>query len=346
MGAAYSLRRWGILSITVGFTFMASNVAQAQSGSLQGQVVGPFDGRVANAPMRVLHIDSGDSWRTSTDENGRYEFSTLPAGDIRVQVRVRCCEYMSYQSELVELRSDDEHIFDIRLEQGFQLNTLGDDVGIATAQILANQNIPDLPIPRTTDGRPILTGMWMYGDDPFPPTPALHDWAAELVQERTASQFIESPRIRCLPTSLPIPTHTPPIFGKFLQTPGLIALLYEGVLGYRQIFTDGRSHPEDPDPSWLGHSIGSWEGDVLVVHTVGFNDRGWTGLAHPRSEQFQVTERYRRTSYGEMALELTIEDPEVYQEPWVRQIPVYLAPNEELLEYVCENEAWLESIND
>ena len=69
---------------------------------------------------------------------------------------------------------------------------------------------------------------------------------------------------------------------------------------------DGRGHPEEPDPSWLGHSIGQWEGDVLVVDTTGFNDRGWTGPSHPRSEEYHVIERYRRTSYGDMELELTV----------------------------------------
>ena len=188
--------------------------------------------------------------------------------------------------------------------------------------------------------------MWMYGDDPFPATPQFTASAAKLVAEREANFYIESPRFRCLPTSLPIPTHTPPTFGKFIQTPDLIAILFEGILGYRQIFMDGRGHPEDADPSWLGHSIGWWEDDVLVVDTVNFNDRGWTGASHPRSEQFHVIERYKRTDYGHMELELTIEDPEVYVEPWTRQMPVYLTPNEELLEFVCENEKWLKTVSE
>jgi hypothetical protein len=253
---------------------------------------------------------------------------------------------LPYQSEPVELQPGEEHPFNIQLEQGFQLNTIGDDVGIATSQILAEQDVPDLPVPRTADGKPILTGMWMYGHDPFPPAPKLKDWAAKLVTERTANHFVDSPRFRCLPTSLQIPTHTPPIFGKFVHTPDLIVILFEGVLGYRQIFMDGRDHPEDADPSWLGHSIGWWEDDVLVVDTTGFNDRGWTGLTHPRSEEFHVIERYRRTSYGSMELELTIEDPAVYDEPWVRQMPIYLAPNESLFEFVCENEQWLDSVSN
>ncbi len=324
----------------------ATVVAQDQGGRFIGQVSGPFDGLVADAPMRAMHIASGDSWQTRTDADGEYEFDGLPAGNYRLEVRVRCCEYRSYESEPVELQTGAERNFDIQLEQGHQLNTIGDDFGIATEQILAEQDVPDLPRPKTADGKPNLTGMWMYGHDPFPPAPNFTDWAAKLVAERTENHFVESPRFRCLPTSLPIPTHTPPVFGKFIHTPDLIVILFEGILGYRQIFMDGRDHPEESDLSWLGHSIGSWEDDVLVVDTVGFNDRGWTGTATPRSEGFHVIERYRRTSYGGMDLELTIEDPAVYKEPWVRQMPIYLAPNERLLEFVCENEKWLSSVGN
>lgn len=321
-------------------------VAQDQGGRFNGEVTGPFDGLVVDAPMRATHIASGDSWQTRTDDEGRYEFDGLPAGGYRLQVRVHGAEYRPYKFEPVELQKGSELKFDIQLEQGHQLNTIGDDFGIATAQILAQQDVPDLPRPTTADGKPNLAGMWLYGQDLFPPAPKLTEWAAKLIEERNKNHFIESPRFRCLPTSLPIPTHTPPVFGKFLHTPELIVILYEGILGYRQIFMDGRGHPEEPDPSWLGHSIGWWEDDVLVVDTTGFNDRGWTGSSHPRSEEFHVIERYRRTRYGDMDLELTIEDPAVYEEPWVRQMPMYLAPNEILFEFVCENEKWLSSVGD
>ena len=317
-------------------------LAQAQSGSMNGQITGPFDGKVADAPIQVTHADSGERWRSRSDAEGRFEFAELPAGDYLVQISIGCCEYKPYRFEPVDVQRGSNREFDIQLEQGFQLNTIGDDQAIATAQILAERDVPDLPIPRTEDGKPNLTGMWLYGPDPFPIGPKFNESAAKLVAERVANHFIESPRIRCLPTSLPIPGHTPPTFGKFIHSPGLIVILYEGVLGYRQIFTDGRNHPEDPNPTWLGHSIGWWEDDVLVVDTVGFNDRGWTGLTHPRSEEFHVIERYKRTTYGDMELELTIEDPSVYVEPWVQQIPVYLSPGEELLEFVCENDKWVQ----
>ncbi len=121
MSTVFLLRRCVIGSVIIGLAVLASFAAQAQSGSLHGQVTGPFDGRVTNAPMRVVHIASGDSWQTRTNEEGRYEFANLPVGEFRVQVRVTCCEYMPYQSELIELRAGNEQVFDIQLDQGFQL---------------------------------------------------------------------------------------------------------------------------------------------------------------------------------------------------------------------------------
>jgi hypothetical protein len=336
------------LSFAIGFVLLlpCGLFAQELSGAIGGKVTGPFEGLVTDAPIQIVHAASGEAWRSRTDADGRYEFTMLPPGDYTVRIRTGCCEYLPYTSESLNFEEASVREFNVQLEQGFQLNTIGDDQRIATAEVLANRDIPDLPLPRHPDGHPNLTGMWVYGGDPFPPDPKFHPWAAELVAKRQANYWIESPRIRCLPTDLPIPGHTPPEFGKFVHIPGLVVILYEGVLGYRQIFTDGREHPEYPNPNWLGHSIGSWEGDTLIVDTLGFNDRGWTGQTHPRSEQFHVIERYTRTSYGDMELELTIEDPGVYTELWTQQIPVYLTPQEELLEFVCENDKWVQPAAD
>ena len=325
---------------------LASCFAQAHAAELTGQITGPFGERVADAPVRIVHQESGESWRTRTNEQGRYDFSEVSPGGVRLQVRVYGFEYAPYQSDRLQLPSRGSLEVDVELAQGMQLSTIGDDIGVAAAKILADRVLPNHPLPRDAEGHPDLTGMWIYASDPFQPEPRLRDRAAELVGQRSANFFIDSPRFRCLPTSLPVPNHTPPILGKIIQTPGLTVILYEGILGYRQIFTDGRDHPDDFDPSWLGHSIGRWDGDEFVVDTIGFNDRGWTGLSHPRSEQFHTIERYRRDDYGNMELEFTIEDPEVYEVPWVQQMPLYLTPDEELMEFICENEKWLGSADD
>ena len=126
---------------------------------------------------------------------------------------------------------------------------------------------------------------------------------------------------------------------KYLQTDELVLILFEDVPGFRQIYVDGRAHPEDPNPSWMGHSIGQWEGDVLVVDTIGFNDRGWLG-PYPMTEAMRMTERYHRTEYGVIELQVSFDDPAVFNEPWVQNRTLDLAPQEELIEYVCENNKW------
>jgi hypothetical protein len=127
--------------------------------------------------------------------------------------------------------------------------------------------------------------------------------------------------------------------GKFVQTPELIVILSEGTPGFRQIFLGGRPHPDNIDPSWRGPAAGRWEGDTLVVDTVGFNDRGWTAT-FPRTEMFRMEERYTRVDYGRLEVRVVFEDPDVFEEPWVQNMTWVYAPDVELLEYVCENNKW------
>ena len=123
---------------------------------------------------------------------------------------------------------------------------------------------------------------------------------------------------------------------KVVQTPDLIVVLYESLTMFRQIFLDGRAHPEDPQPSWMGYSIGRWEGDVLVVETIGFNDKTWLdGSGHPHSEEMRLTERFRRNDFGHMDIEIVIDDPKAYTKALKYKLPQNLLADTELLEYVC-----------
>ena len=108
----------------------------------------------------------------------------------------------------------------------------------------------------------------------------------------------------------------------------------------RQIYTDGRPLPKDPDPTWMGYSVARWNGDTLVVDTIGLNDQAWLdGFGHPRSESMHITERYRRRDFGHMDLEITFDDPKYYTRPFSIKIVLNLIPDSDLLEYVCnENE--------
>jgi hypothetical protein len=199
---------------------------------------------------------------------------------------------------------------------------------------------PTGPTPRTKDGKPDLSAAWGYSGytsdiakdydvGQLPMTPL----AEKLFKARQANQGIEDPEARCLPTGVP---RRDPYPSKIIQTPGLVVILFEGnIHSYRQIFLDGRGHPKDLDPTWYGDSIGHWEGDELVVDTVGFNGLTWLDLAgHPTSDKLHVIERYSRPDSGHLKLRITIEDPVMYTRPWdVTQITPILEG--EIIEYIC-----------
>jgi hypothetical protein len=217
------------------------------------------------------------------------------------------------------------------------------------------------PAPRTANGRPDLSGIWQPTADPNDKAGGIEGivapkylidimrdlkgavpfqpWAEKLYQERQANKLRDNPMIKCLPAGVPrLDAYTHPY--KIVQTADLIVILYESQTMFRQIFTDGRSHPTDPEPSWLGYSIGRWEGDVLVVETTGFNDKTWLdGFGHPHSEAMKLTERFRRRDFGHMDIDITIDDPKAYTRPIRYVQPQRLEPDTELIEYVCNENA-------
>jgi len=122
----------------------------------------------------------------------------------------------------------------------------------------------------------------------------------------------------------------------------VIVVLYQGTTNsvHRTIFTDGRKLPQDPNPAWMGYSVGHWEGDTLVVETAGFNDRGWLDIeGHPHTEALKITERFRRRDFGHMDLDMTIDDPKTFTRPFSFRIDKTLEPDTDLLESVCENDS-------
>jgi hypothetical protein len=162
--------------------------------------------------------------------------------------------------------------------------------------------------------------------------------AREVVRRRFENLGKDNPFARCLPPGLPMATLQPAPF-KIVQNPGLTIILYETRGLYRQIFTDGRSLPEDPNPSWMGYSIGQWEGDEFVIDSAGFNDRTWLdGIGFPHGEHFHLVERFQRRDFGHMDLRMTIHDDEFYEQPWSIIVRLELTPDTELLEDVCLNE--------
>jgi len=203
--------------------------------------------------------------------------------------------------------------------------------------------VPQGPAPKLPDGRPDFSGVWQGGGPvgdlaqgmPKGEEIPLNDAGKALMASR---QSKDDPEANCLPTGVP---RTAPYPWRMLQTPTHVFILFEGnIHSYRQIFVDGRKHPEDPDPTWYGHSIGHYEGQTLVVDTVGFNDKFWFDFrGHPHSEKLHTVERYTRTNAGTIAVETTITDPVYYSRPFTIKFTGRLRPGEELMEYICqENE--------
>jgi len=167
----------------------------------------------------------------------------------------------------------------------------------------------------------------------------IQPWAAALSKQRLEELGKDDPEtIGCVPGG---PRHITGYGGlkKIVQTPALILIVYED-LSYRQIFLDGRPLPKDPNPSWMGYSVGRWDGDALVVESGGFNDRSWLDFAgHPHTESLRITERFRRLDFGHLDLQVTFDDPMAYTRPWTVPVTGTLMADTELIESVCaENE--------
>src|SRR5262249_19220700 len=219
------------------------------------------------------------------------------------------------------------------------LGTLGEDrvsFGIVFGR---KPTPPSGPAPRLPDGKPDLSGIWSAFNPDKPPEVVPLPSAAALMKERQENHFKDFPASHCLPSFqilLPI------LHSKFIHTPKLlIALLNYESPSHREIFLDGRDHPKDLEPTWTGHSIGKWEGDTLVVDTTGFNDKSWLMipgaqlLGQPHTEMLQVVQRFHRVDLGHMEVEVTFEDPGAYQKPITVKGVSVLLPNEQIDEYVC-----------
>jgi len=231
------------------------------------------------------------------------------------------------------------------------------------------------PMPRAKDGKPDLSGVWhvqptglvemkrLCGNDvdaldvpgmeahtvskygisvllDFKPgeAPLRKDVADEIARRNQHPSGLDT-LSRCLPASIPLATLLSE-FTKIVQTPGLTLVMHELDNATRQIYTDGRPLPADPNPSWLGYSIGRWDRDTLVVETIGFNGKGPLDIAgNPRSEKMRITERYRRRDVGHLDVDITFDDPAVYTRPFTIKVTHLLQPDTDILEYFCnENE--------
>jgi len=222
------------------------------------------------------------------------------------------------------------------------------------------------PTPRTREGKPDFSGMWLTADGipcastqefllcgselpisryginmgmgmtgglPYQP------WAAEQVKTQTEQNSRDDPHARCMPDTF-VRLYGLPHMQKFVQTPGLLVMLDELNAGYRQVFTDGRPLPTDPQPSWQGYSSGRWVGDILVVDSIGFRDGLWLDIVgSPMTAAAKVRERIRRPDFGHLEVEVTVDDPKAYTRPWTVTMKQVIALDTDLVDEIClENE--------
>jgi hypothetical protein len=214
------------------------------------------------------------------------------------------------------------------------------------------------PAPRL-NGKPDLSGIWQAAAEPRGPglfglgespnskyfrdvladAKPGEEWlqpaAAEAFRLRSQAGGTGSPGLNCLPDGVPHADLLPEPF-KIIQTPGITVMLYEVETTFRQVFTDGRKQLTDPQPSWMGYSVGKWDGDTLVVDTGGFNDLSWLDArGHGHSEMMRVEERFHRRDFGHMEVAVTITDPKTFTRPVLMNFVEDLLPDTDLLEHYC-----------
>ena len=200
---------------------------------------------------------------------------------------------------------------------------------------------PDLfaPAPRAADGHPDLSGLWrpervrsdLSDRSNFQP------WVTSLVDERERRFFVDNPRLRCLPSGPDNLTSGGNSYGlrRILQHPSMIVMLYNDGT-YRQVFTDGRELETDPLPTWMGYAVGRWDGETLVVESNGYNAKTWVGRGVSHTESLRITERYHRSDFGHIRVDVTYEDPGAFESPLHAVIEMEFIADDEMLETVCQ----------
>ncbi len=322
---------------TIGCLLLFALGILAQSaGTITGKVVNLAGDPVAHAEIRATNAETKAVYKATTSTAGVYTLAQLPPGIYELASTAFGFEPFAQKdvgvtaAETLQLNL---HFRDL------QLNTLGDNLDLFIAWFSPHKT-PAGPTPRMPDGKPDLSGVW-YSQRPVDPgKPEMKAWAEAILKDRMENNGKDFPQGRCQPLGVLLSEEVTHAW-RTVHTPSFLVMISEmDSPGYRQIYLDGRGHPKDFGPTWTGHSIGHWDGDTLLVDTVGFNDKFWlTPEGHPHTEKMHLTERYRRPDLGHLEIEFTIEDPDTFVKPWVIKRVADLAPKDEVEEVICtENE--------
>jgi hypothetical protein len=306
-------------------------LGQSPAGAIIGAVADPDGGPVPTASVQARNVSTGTVYKAISGQDGGYTLSRLPGGTYDITIPPIGFTFPKFEQKAIVVQAGQRVHLDIHLVWGGNLGTPGDDVSIG----IRSKGSPKGAAPRTGEGKPDLSGVWL-GNAPEVEQATLLPWAEAIFSERRARAGAGNPSNSCLPGDIFLVS---PFIYKIIQTPAVMAILWEGnPPGVLQIFLDGRRHPKNPFPTWMGHSVGRWEGDTLVVDTVGFNDLSWARL-YPHTEKLHVVQRYHRPDLGHLDKDVTVEDTGTFAKPWKIHDTWDLAPTEEVQEYVCnENE--------
>jgi hypothetical protein len=332
------------MRLSLALLFAGVAFGQSGAGSLSGSVSNPAHAPAPGMTVEAKNTQTGTYYKEVSSSKGEYTFAQLPAGTY--EVSVLSLLFRPFVRKDVGISADQTQHLDIALLTDPVSNTLGELP--AYLELAAKRPQPPKgPAPKMPDGKPDLSGVWTM--PPFnalplivaPPVDLL-PWAEAVVRERLINQGRDVPSSRCLPSSevliglLPV---------KYIQTSGVLVQLTEDIPAAHEVFLDGRSHPSDLEPTWRGHSIGKWDGDTLVIDTVGFNDKSWLFFLVPHTEMLHVTQRLRRLDLGHLEIQTTYEDPGTFKTPAKYKVVYVLTPGEEVEEVVCENNQYAEHVS-
>jgi hypothetical protein len=324
--------------IVLALTAFAPLAAQQPEAILTGRVLN-LSGEAVQKTRTSIHARNtarGVDFTGPVADDGAFRIDGLIPGTYDISVPMRPARYLSFSEKGVTIRAGENKI-DVRLKWGSSLGTVADDPAGLAYDMRLRSKVVDGPTPRMPNGKVNFSGMWTRIVDITSPSPnpiPLQPWAAEIQKKLDTLGGDRRPNVYCLPSSA-MPFNAPWFPQKLIQTSTVLLHLTEfETPGYRQIFLDDRPHPPKTwNPAWLGHSVGKWDGDTLIVDTVGFNEMaGGVGV---HTEKLHVIERLRRPDLGHMRVDITVEDPDAYTKLWSTSVDFQLTPDEEILEFVC-----------
>jgi hypothetical protein len=314
--------------------------AQAGRGGIAGRVTTDQGDPAAGVTIQAKAAATGTISSVVAGKTGEFRLSNLPAGTYEMSVPQMGLRTARYVQPNVVIEAGKTLTLNIRLMPN-NFGIIGDDE--AFLQMYNKYANNKGPAPRTPDGHPDFSGVWLANVDPNPEPASMLPWAVAEWNRRREANFEGMPTSRCLPTD---PTLTLPVFYKIIQTRSALTHLFEQEPHYRQAFLDGRAHPKDVDPTWMGHTVGRWDKDTLVLDTRGLNDKSWLLQATwlPHTEMLHIIERYRRPDLSHLTIDITLDDPGAFTRPVERHVTWLFTPGEELFETVCnENNKFQEN---